>query len=934
MSMDRNIKRRRPEQRIAYIYVGLCAALLGGCTSSPSPPPQAPETVWTLIEKGEVQRVEEFFTGKLNINTTDEKGRTPLIRAVELQDTKLTALFLALGAAVELQDTEGRTALEIACSNGNQEITKLLAARGAPLYLASTEAQQPVRIAIQKGEGLLAALIHPATLSQRDEKGRTLLHLAALMGKGEAVQQLLAAGIPLNIKDGNGKTALDYTLEQADSYEHVKCAEPIILAGGVTQYPNFSYLLQTLRSYNVSIRFADGSTPLHQAARAGHRGVIQYLLEKKADINAKDSAGSTALHDAARAGHLVIVKTLLEQGADPNARDAKGNTVLHLILPSQVREEAVKTLLSYGANPNSKDEHGDAPLHIAIAMNLGEAVVAQLLAAGADINIRNTKGQTPLHMAVIKEAERYVPLCLEKQADLFATDIEGESPLSLAFKMNSRLIPLLITPQTVQLTDNMGNSPLHLAVSLNAPLTVIEHILKVGGNVNARNKTGSTPLFIAIEKNNREVGELLLSRGADIFTPDASGKSPLYIACTSPGGLREWMINSYTITATDNLGNGILHYLAQWKLASLIPVVAQRGAPIDKANATGESPLFFAVKANHPASIQALATAGANLQFRDRLGNTALHIAVRWNSLEAAQFLIEQRLPINAQNAAGKSALHVACTLGMHQMTDLLIQQGADLNIPETEGNTPLMDAIGANNAQGAERLLNAGADPQARNNRGDTPLHMAVILENTRIANILLSRGASIHARNSIGKSALQMALTGSYKMVPVLLTKDRINSTDDDGNGPLHTAILEGSPLSVIKQIVELGTRIHTIDARGKTALRLAIDREAWDVASFLIEQGASPFSVAADGESPASVALSQGTVALGALFSGSAIQLSDSTGNTILHYAASKGNEQAVRFLLSLGASKTARNTAGETPYDVALRWGRKDLAPLLQ
>jgi len=62
-------------------------------------------------------------------------------------------------------------------------------------------------------------------------------------------------------------------------------------------------------------------TPLHWAANNGHLSVVEYLVNQKADINAKNNVDWTPIHYAARDGHLSVVEYLVNQKADINAKD-------------------------------------------------------------------------------------------------------------------------------------------------------------------------------------------------------------------------------------------------------------------------------------------------------------------------------------------------------------------------------------------------------------------------------------------------------------------------------------------------------------------------------------------------------------------------------------------------------------------------------------
>ena len=80
------------------------------------------------------------------------------------------------------------------------------------------------------------------------------------------------------------------------------------------------------------------STPLHNAANNGHLSVVEYLVNQKADINAKDEYNSTPLHSAAQNGHLSVVEYLVNQKADINAQDRLGETPLGKARESNVIE--------------------------------------------------------------------------------------------------------------------------------------------------------------------------------------------------------------------------------------------------------------------------------------------------------------------------------------------------------------------------------------------------------------------------------------------------------------------------------------------------------------------------------------------------------------------------------------------------------------------
>jgi ankyrin repeat protein len=244
------------------------------------------------------------------------------------------------------------------------------------------------------------------------------------------------------------------------------------------------------------------------------------------------------------------------------------------------------------------------------------------------------------------------------------------------------------------------------------------------------------------------------------------------------------------------------------------------------------------------------------------------------------------------------------------------------------------MEAVKAGYTQSMERLAAKGADTSTRNTRGDTPLHIAVSLERSDVVNMLLRSGASIHARNTRGRTPFQISLSISTRMVSTLLTRDRINISDDMGNSPLHIALQERAAGEYITTILSQGARINAVDSNGKTALRLAIDLEQWPSAKLLADTGADPYIAAVDNKTPAEISFEKGETCIRAVFSGKAISAKDSSQNTILHFAARYGNPATIGILMELGANRSIRNISSESPYDIALRWNKADNAEILR
>lgn len=94
-----------------------------------------------------------------------------------------------------------------------------------------------------------------------------------------------------------------------------------------------------------------GNTHLHNAVREGAKPfVIEFLLERGVDLNARNEFGETALLIAARDGRGALVEILLNNGADPNIPTKAGYSALTMAKDNG-HANVAERLVAHGAKP-------------------------------------------------------------------------------------------------------------------------------------------------------------------------------------------------------------------------------------------------------------------------------------------------------------------------------------------------------------------------------------------------------------------------------------------------------------------------------------------------------------------------------------------------------------------------------------------------------
>jgi len=908
------------------------AFFLSGCMSAPKE--EKPMSALELIKAGQTDKARGMFQLDTDINAIDSDGNTLLHLCAALNDSSSIEYFLFKGADSEIKNKNGDTALHVAIDCDAFSSAKLLAAVGSNLFARNGKGETALDMALEKDSRYYDIFINEDAASLRYDNGKTLVHYFVLSKNIRGVNACIKAGLPISVKDEDGKSPLDIAFDDLNNSVSVEIAAILIQANAEPVETNFSYFQDAVAARNLNLRLDDGQTPLHLSSIMAHKAIASYLLENNADTSVQDSSGATPLHEAIRYGNLEIAKMLLDAGANINAKDNLGKTPIMLIIPQEKLVESYDLLIRYRADLSQADAYGDTVLHTATMLHAGSQIIKTLTSSGADINARNKEGVTPLTIAIQSKDIQTIKYLTANGASIHTQDTHGNSPLSMAFEMSNEVFEATLNEGNCNTQDSEGNTPLHIALINDAPMAKIQHIIGLTQDVNIRNRDGDSPLYLACVKNMDTVGKLLLEKGADIFSTNKDNNSPLRLALKKGGNLQNWLITSRTIVSTDGSGNTVLHYAADWEYADSIKTLMEKGADITAKNANGETCLFNAAKSNNPKIIQLLIDGGASVKERDNLGSTPLHIAVRWGAQKSAEMLIKLGININAQNSAGKSPLAEAVIANKYDVTKYLLENGADPNSCDANGITILMDTIRAQNAQIVKLLLNYGANPNLQQINGQNAYHEAAYMGNTEIIALIRNAGGNPLSRDKEGNTPFSIVLKKDIKIINEVLGNS-YNITDSDGNSPLHIVVKNKGSTSLLKNLIERGYPLDTRNADGYTPLNYAIEANDISMAEILLEKGANPFqTIDKKGTNGVTIALEKNNKKMLESIVKYASSLSDIQGNTILHYAAKTSNVETVKLLLSYGISTNIKNVAGDTPYTVAVRWKRPDIAELLK
>lgn len=644
----------------------------------------------------------------------------------------------------------------------------------------------------------------------KTDKGGFALSMAAMVGKYENVEVLIAHGANVNAREPiNGFTPL----HQAVSYIGYRPMNP-----------------------------SGEMPPMDVGVAKSKKKIVELLIEHGADVNNRNKYGVTPLYSAAT---KEMAELLIKHGANVNAMNINNNTPLYDAISHN--KEVVEVLIAHGADVNNKDRSGNTPLHVAI--NVRNKEIAELLIQhGADVNTKNQNGLSLVEFAVQSDRLDFVPLLMAHGAKVNSDGYRGRTGLNIAVGSGSPQMVEVMLKNGAQVndTDRGGQTALGFAVGNNQK-DIAELLIKHGADVNIVTRNGIPLLHSTRDK---AMLKLLLIHGADANIKDLHGDTLLWYVCYDKQLTEILLKHGADINIKNSQGRTALHLATRFARDNVAKWLLAHGADVNaKDDYYGQTPLFHAirsyeryfvsasapVRAPHPvaasdsrqaelassltpitsaddlnnafpsgldvsnskATVKLLLAHRADVKATDRQGQSTLHVAP---TKDIAELLLAHGASVNAKRTDEATALHLASVYGRKEVVKVLLAHGADVSARTKDGITPLHYAKGA---EVVKLLLASGANVNALDSGGNSPLYMA---DEQAVIELLLEHGATLNTRNNIGQTPLLRVI------------RTYISNLPGHGlmSGPLGDDIVvaHGGNIDVINALLEHGADVNLDD------------------------------------------------------------------------------------------------------------------------
>jgi ankyrin repeat protein len=596
---------------------------------------------------------------------------TPLVEAARKGHVEIVTLLLDAGADAESFHPKGRgkSALTAAVESGRSDCVAVL------LPLCTRRGFiQGMRSAFARGSREMIDLFVESVTRDADAV-YSAAHFAAKRGYGDIVLRLLdTRGQEVDPRMYKGQA-----LVEACKTGHFDVVNQLIAAGADVN--------------------AQGGQPLSVAARRGQLETVKLLIQHEASIDAcpNDLSHGLPLEEAARGGHKSVVECLISQGVSPRAPSPNGGPVqaavqgnnvdmmeLLLRLGADVNElpttsgwtagsalaaaasrssiEMVDWLLLHGADPNLFKENSDSPL--AIAAKAGDMqLVDRLLDAGAEINSESASG-SPLRDAI----EGVLPPVL----------FDGSH-----VDVVNRLLAAGADPNTSGDHQGYGQSISALAMACMGPnADIVSALVDAGADLRKYSKFHEweePPIHTAARCGTAEVVNTLVQHGADVNEQLQEGWTPLHHA------IRRF--------DSDGFDSDYFDFQAWPTFSSFAELNKVKGAQKEEGEeGEEERAQVDHVESSSLQSSRSVGEAivhdllfkhGANPALTLINGSQPIHSAASHDRPQYIKLLLEAGVDVNARNHSGRTALHWAAESGSPQAVQFLLDHHADRDIEE-----------------------------------------------------------------------------------------------------------------------------------------------------------------------------------------------------------------------------------------------------------
>ncbi|XP_067653211.1 serine/threonine-protein phosphatase 6 regulatory ankyrin repeat subunit B-like [Haliotis asinina] len=585
---------------------------------------------------------------------------------------------------------------------------------------------------------------------------------------------------------------------------------------------------------NVNSRGQAGRTPAMIAAVAGHRALLELLVEKGANLTLLDDEDNNILHVACMEGNLGIVKYIHSQKIiDIESRGRTGTTPL-MSAAMFGKKDVFSFLMKIGADISKEDDDGENILHVSCQGGNVDIVKYVLKHNVLYINSTDDKGIAPLLLAAGYGNKLVFHFLIERGADTFTKDSTNRNVLHWACRGGSvKIVNYIITQNIVDINGSDDNNMTALLLAAyHGKIDVFRLLIEKGANTLAVNQKSRNSLHLSCIGGHVDTVKYVLNQtSVDINSKDCEKMTPVLLAAYH--GKRELfdvlVKNGADLSVIDEDGDNILHWACRGGNVKIVTYILMQN--IVDINCKGDeemTPVLIAADHGKKDAFDILVKRGGDLSVIDEDRDNILHLACRGGHVKIVNYILMQNIvDINAKNTGGETPVMLAANSGEREVFDILVRKGADLSVIDNNDDNILHSACGGGNPKIVTYILMQNiVDINCKGDEEMTPVLIAAYYAKHEAFDILVKKEADLSVTDGDGDNILHLACRGGHvKIVNYILMQNivDINAKNSGGETPVMLAAWCAKG-EVFDGLVRKGADLSVIDEDGDNILHWA--------------------------------------------------------------------------------------------------------------
>ncbi|MGE0050282.1 MAG: ankyrin repeat domain-containing protein [Arcobacter sp.] len=263
--------------------------------------------------------------------------------------------------------------------------------------------------------------------------------------------------------------------------------------------------------------------------------------------------------------------------------------------------------------------------------------------------------------------------------------------------------------------------------------------------------------------------------------------------------------------------------------------------------------LHYCCKKDLYESVLWLLNQGVSPEIENNQKETAIFYAIHSKSSAIMQLLIEHNANINHLNIYRRTALQDAVISASNRIVNFLIEVTTNLGNCDIHGNNLIFDAIANGNLEIIKKVASLQEiNINQINEEGNTILQKETVLKNNNLALLLLDLGANPTILDKNGKNFLFYAITKGIENISIIQKAVELGCNINSKSSQNTTLLMESinyflnakdenekiSHFEMIKELINLGVNVETLDNKGENAFFLATKSEDRELINLFLE------------------------------------------------------------------------------------------------